>query len=166
MSNFVNENRFDNMALGGLLAYIVFLEKKIHISKYFIIFFSILLSALLFKAQKFYFGTHYFIYSIMFAITLYLIVIKDNKTFLEHSVFKYLGRISYGIYMWHVVSITVVIKTIKYFFPLFDFQGFYENITIYILSILGTILLSSLSFELFEKYFLKLKEKPLRIQNQ
>ena len=70
---------------------------------------------------------------------------------------RYLGKISYGLYMFHGIVITLVLKS-EYWF------GDPENgLTLYLwrpLTILVlTIGLAALSYEFFEKNFLKLKGK-------
>lgn len=60
---------------------------------------------------------------------------------------QYLGKISYGIYIWHILAIKIVLK-------------FSTNIVLidFLLVIILTIFLSTLSFYLLEKPFLKLKK--------
>ncbi|MGB3608111.1 acyltransferase family protein [Psychroserpens sp.] len=72
---------------------------------------------------------------------------------------NYLGRISYGIYMFHVIALNI-----SMFFVLKAREQFILNDTISILSIyiltFGiTILMAHVSYVYYESYFLKLKTK-------
>ncbi len=74
----------------------------------------------------------------------------------EFKKITYLGRISYGLYMYHFIAIYVVSKV---------FELFFEEtiITIVIIepliSFLMTLLIAYVSFRYFESYFLKMKRK-------
>lgn len=76
-------------------------------------------------------------------------LIKVNKK----GVFHYLGKISYGIYMFSNILIPIIIE--KIIVP-------YNAVNMYFyffLNIALTIIISIISYELFEKQFLKLKAK-------
>jgi peptidoglycan/LPS O-acetylase OafA/YrhL len=70
-----------------------------------------------------------------------------NK-FLQNLFLQYLGKISYGIYVWHMIAIYIV----EYYFNLGIILGF-------VVTLLATILISFLSFNIVETPFLKLKSK-------
>jgi len=70
---------------------------------------------------------------------------------LNHPVILYLGRISYGIYMLHPLAIVICLQLI----PMKSGDG----LILAGISMLLTILLAALSYELMEKYFLKEKKK-------
>jgi peptidoglycan/LPS O-acetylase OafA/YrhL len=92
-------------------------------------------------------------YTIMnFLFGLILLSINNRKFFpkiFENSILSYLGKISYGLYIYHFAIIL-------FFNPKFDFMPIYFRIPTLLLI---TILISILSFELFEKHFLILKDK-------
>jgi len=71
---------------------------------------------------------------------------------------QYLGKISYGLYVWHVVAQVVIWK---FFSPSFN-EGFMED-SFYILQSLVhfglTIAISHVSYVYLESYFLKFKSK-------
>jgi peptidoglycan/LPS O-acetylase OafA/YrhL len=153
---FWDEFNIDCMAIGGLSAYMLFHKKEkilsflynptVQISVYLILILSI--------ALKFYIRNLQFeYYSILFALII-LNLAGNPKTILklENKVFNYLGKISYGLYMYHYVMIAFSIK-------LLDTISVRNNVMIYILSILLTIVIASLSYEFFEKKFLKLKKR-------
>ncbi|MDJ1482405.1 acyltransferase [Cytophagaceae bacterium YF14B1] len=74
---------------------------------------------------------------------------------LENTVLDFLGRISYGIYVIHPIIIFLVSQLIpKNFLPtIFLYVFLYLAITIL------TILIAYISYEFFEKQFLKIKNK-------
>ncbi len=75
--------------------------------------------------------------------------------FRSKNIFHYLGKISYGLYMYHNILISFVMLLLV---QPFDFTD--EDWWLFWLVYLGaTILLSALSYELFEKHFLRWKEK-------
>src|SRR5699024_12032307 len=70
--------------------------------------------------------------------------------------FKFLGDISYGIYMYHMpISFMVIFSFKKYLLRM----GMISNFIIYYALVIGeTILISLISKLFFENYFLKLKD--------
>jgi peptidoglycan/LPS O-acetylase OafA/YrhL len=92
---------------------------------------------------------------------LYLIV---GIALIDHNLFKiknkflsYLGEISYGIYMYHMLIIFSIVLLFKNQLAKFDL--FLGSIVFYtVLSIL-VIVVSAISKKYFEDYFLKLKSR-------
>ena len=66
----------------------------------------------------------------------------------------YLGKISYGLYVFHLTAITVVLL-------LCDRLGIHHGkiLAVYGVALPGTILFAHLSYQYFEKRFLRLKER-------
>ena len=73
------------------------------------------------------------------------------------NTFEFLGNISYGMYMYHVMTCFVVIAIMKKFF--LDISIATATIMSYLLCVLFTILVAYLSYTFFEKRFLRLKKK-------
>lgn len=69
---------------------------------------------------------------------------------LEARPLRYLGKISYGLYMYQPIAIALAFQLAKYFQPIF-------NPLLYTLSMALTVLLSAISYRYFESYFLKFK---------
>jgi peptidoglycan/LPS O-acetylase OafA/YrhL len=99
------------------------------------------------------------IYAIFFAIII-LNLAMNPKTLIsfDNRVLEYLGKISYGLYVYHLVVIFLVLRYCYYF----DNPAL-KNIMTMAYALLGTILVSSASYEFFEKPFLRLKEKRFSI---
>lgn len=159
LNNFWQTLNFDCFAIGGLAAVALYKNMrvlKILFSKVFEI--SILLATILLilKGVTIPF-IHYELYSVLFAvIILNLAANKETILNLENPVFAYLGKISYGIYMYHVLAIVIVIKALL----LINLES---TILIYIFSVLLTVLISSLSYQFYEHKFITLKSKFSKI---
>lgn len=165
IKNFIIENRFDCMAMGAILAHLQFnglIKYKFSIKHKYMFYF--ILSLFFLISNKLYFGTQHFIFSILFAIYIYFQItdLKGNR-FLESSIMKYLGKISYGIYMWHVVAIYISIHICNYFMNSLNYLSLSYNIILYTISIAVTIIISIISFELYENYFLKIKHSFYKV---
>jgi peptidoglycan/LPS O-acetylase OafA/YrhL len=98
------------------------------------------------------------LYSIFFAVLLFSISSSGIKPFIiNNRAINYCGKISYGIYMLHPVAVILCIR-------LFNSFSYSPNNTMGLLvidiaAILMTITVSVLSYECYEKLFLK-KSKP------
>ena len=71
---------------------------------------------------------------------------------MENKILNYLGKISYGLYMFHSIVIVVVIKICQHF-------NWSSNFIIYSLTFILLILVSSISYTFFEQYFINKKIK-------
>jgi len=96
------------------------------------------------------------IYSLLYlALILNLIEKKSVLINFDSRLMRYLGKISYGIYIFHSLPIALAIVVAGQF----NASSFGLNIFIYAVSVALTILLAHLSFKYFESGFLRLKEK-------
>ena len=75
----------------------------------------------------------------------------DSILSLENSVFNYLGKISYGMYMYHTIAVVIGVKISHSFGN--------SNLVSYPISYILTIIMAGLSYQYFEKPFLKIKDK-------
>lgn len=97
-------------------------------------------------------------YSVCYALILFDQAFNEKRLF-NAGKFKsinYLGRISYGLYIYHLLITSVMIKVFRFFGP--D-QSFYKTLLQACITLFITILISHLSFRYFESYFLKLKNR-------
>jgi len=67
---------------------------------------------------------------------------------LTNPILVYLGRISYGLYVWHVLALAIVSLVFRKYTPLYALAGF-----------AATILLSAISYRWLEQPFLRLKKR-------
>ncbi|MDD2320700.1 MAG: acyltransferase [Geobacteraceae bacterium] len=156
LNNFFDTARFDNMAIGGILAFCMHTNKIYLPIKYRYLMY-LLTCCLLCLKVNFSFGLQNIIYSVIFALNIYYIIQTTTaESWLESSFLKYLGKVSYGIYMWHLVAIFLILSLLKNFF---SFHNKIDNLILHFSAIFLSYILASLSYELFEKKFLALKFK-------
>jgi peptidoglycan/LPS O-acetylase OafA/YrhL len=150
------------LAMGALGAYAVFFERKSILK---IIFHPLSQVAALAAALTFLFNDfespYYlaFLQPAVFAVLIINVACNPRPLWrLEDGFYNYLGKISYGIYMYHTVVIFVVLKLLlRMKFIASDVLLF--NVSAYALTFGMTVLVSGLSYRYFESYFLKLKKK-------
>jgi len=99
------------------------------------------------------------IYSLFFAFFILDQTNGKNRIFNcgKVSLFNYFGKISYGLYCYHGVVITIFLKVIYTSFPS---QPLPIVLVVFpIIIFVFTILFSHLSYRFFERYFLNMKQK-------
>ena len=150
--------KFNCLALGGIFAYIFYFYRtkiKYYFNLLVLIFFILMAIMLLVLNFSFkYFNDEF--YAIIFGII--LISISINQEVVPNlKLFTFLGKISFGIYMYHWL---ILIFFFTYFKPyLQDYNFIVFNIFLYSFVLLITTLLSWISYRYFESYFLVLKNK-------
>jgi peptidoglycan/LPS O-acetylase OafA/YrhL len=77
--------------------------------------------------------------------------------FLENSILNDLGKISYGIYMYHFMVIPAVLSCIKPYNNCMNEISF--NLIIYFSVIILTVIVSKISYSILEKPIIKMKDK-------
>lgn len=147
----------DCMAIGGIFAWLYFHQKqailKILYHPYFHIGIIVLTIIMIAMGVRFPI-LHHEIYALLFSIIILNLSTNPQPILnMENRWMNYLGKISYGIYMYHVLCIVLAYKITLFFL------GSHNNIVYYLLSIAFTILLSSISYEYMEARFIHLKSK-------
>ena len=90
-------------------------------------------------------------YSIWFGIIiLNFAANKDNLISLEQRPIRYLGKISYGLYIYHPIAIVLALR-------LAFWLGAPSDILLYTSTLALTILIAGASYKYFESYFLNFK---------
>lgn len=157
----VNYTRFGCLALGGIAAYLLISRNQLFlkISQNKLVEISAWLIVLLIAFNKF----HLFSIIDHEIVTVATIVIMINQVnnprriiSLENRVFDYLGKISYGLYIYNPLVIYLISIPLS--------KVIHDNspgniILIYGVTILTVILISHLSYFYFEKSILKFKDK-------
>jgi len=161
-NQFINNFRVDCMVIGACFATLLFYKHKfldVFYSKIAQVIAMFLIIALI----LFGFNTpviNYPIYSFLFGII--ILNLSSNKLSLfnlKHRLFEELGKISYGLYVFHPFVLLLTDKYIKKF----TFNSSIGLTLMFVISFGLTILLSYLSFRFFESPFLKLKHKFSKI---
>lgn len=159
-SEFWNGFRIDSMAIGGIAAYLLFQNKNRILVLLFnpylqFITYIVTLTIMSFGINIPYLNSE--IYSILFAIIILNLAGNASSILtLENKYFNYLGKISYGIYMYHSICIVVSIQIFSHF-------TISNNFFLYTLILFLTFLISTLSYEFIEKKFIKTKRKYSKI---
>jgi peptidoglycan/LPS O-acetylase OafA/YrhL len=160
VGTFIGQFRIQTMALGGLCAYLVYHEKTTILN--FLFRKDVQLVAYLALFILFFSGIHFFafleIYAVFFGFAVLNLSCNPNSLIsLENPVMRYLGKISYGLYIYHVFVIVILINLMRQYFP--DVEGIGYNVIVYSLTIAGSVLVSSLSYLYFEKPLLAYKDR-------
>ena len=91
---------------------------------------------------------------------LFIINISNDKFItIQSKLINYLGKISYGIYMYHMIVINLVLFIFSKFFGKIYIPNWLTILLINVICLAGTFIMSHLSFKYYETYFIKLKKK-------
>jgi len=154
---FSHRLKFDCLLIGALFAIIN--NKSLGFSFILNKNFQILIYSLEFILMFSGYGFHGFfweIHAVLYGFIILNLVRTDTSIInIDYPIFDYLGKISYGVYMYHILIINLVISVL-YRFDLM--------ILIYPTIFLLVILLSSFSYKYIEGYFLK-KKKDFSVIN-
>lgn len=94
-----------------------------------------------------------FIFGILFSLIIFFIISPKKSIYIKDSnIISKLGVYTYGLYLYHTIVIILLTKV----FEKLDFDT--NNIYINILSLILTIIISMVSYHLFESKFIKLKK--------
>jgi peptidoglycan/LPS O-acetylase OafA/YrhL len=158
---FVAMSKFECMAIGGIGAYLVFKKHIIisYLNHKLVLWLSIfsIPILILYTPNIIQDGIH-IVYSIIFLTLIIFISGFNNIKLLEHPMLNYLGKISYGIYMYHFMIIPFILNLAKAYITNINNEIVY-NIIVYTIVIIATIATASLSYFLIEQPFIKLKGK-------
>lgn len=159
INKFFGESRFDNMAIGGIVA-IVFYKKPdfrfTQLQKILLAFFALFI---LYKQPSIGLGLDNIVAAMVFAGLILWVVNKNKFIILAHPFVLFLGKISYGIYMYHVIGIIISLNIIQILFK--DYDGrtpLIGNLLLYLMSLIFTISISVISYYFIEKPILKYKK--------
>ncbi|MFS8081855.1 MAG: acyltransferase family protein [Ginsengibacter sp.] len=167
----VNTFSFEAMAIGGLGAYFIFNRKKLLSNSLLykkplqVLIYIFLAIYLIFDeninntAWNLIFKSPVVSKLLIDCLFLYLIIgvslVEGSIIKLRSKLFSYLGEISYGIYMYHMLIIFAVILFLKKY--LLNLNPILSAVIFYVIVTLLVILVSAISKVAFENYFLKLK---------
>lgn len=146
----------DHMAIGGLFA-VIYFNQYAGVTRFLqhrwlqiMVWLTVIFLIYAGKSLGFF---HHQIYAVLFGVLIFNLATNSNSVVqFKFKFLDYLGKISYGIYMYHSI---VIVLSIKFLQAL----SVTNNFLIYGMSFIFTILLSALSYEFFEKRFIDLKLK-------
>ncbi|MCE7062846.1 acyltransferase [Dyadobacter sp. CY343] len=160
ISTFLGQFRIQTMALGGLCAWLVYTGKDRFLDIIFrkdiqIIGYTLLLIL-------FFSGVHFFgfleVYALFFAFFILNVSCNPKSIIsLQNPVMEHLGKISYGLYLYHVVVIVLIITILNRYIP--EWSGTSYQVGLYVLTLLGSVAVASLSFSYFEQPLLRFKDR-------
>lgn len=156
-------SKFECMALGSIGAYFLYYKKhlveKYVYSQWLHLLCWLMIPVLIFFTPEVIQDGIHLVYSILFIIIILNIASAPNSFVkLETPLFNFLGKISYGLYMYHMMIIPIVLVTLRAFL-IPSTNIWVINIIIYSSVILLTILVSALSYKHFETAFIYTKKK-------
>jgi peptidoglycan/LPS O-acetylase OafA/YrhL len=141
---------FANLYLEIILISVLIFVLNTHIYKYMILFSSLINLYIILKASIFYFQLNFI------------------NTLLLNKHIRYIGKVSYGIYLYHGLvgkySNKYIFQPIWdsipfHKFPIFSFLYDWDWIFRFSLIVGLSVLIASISYNFFEIYFLKLKDR-------
>ena len=151
----------DCMAIGGIFAWLHFHQKEQilrNIRNDFMEIFSVLAAMGMIVMGIRFPVLHHEIYAVLFGVIILNLATRDKSIIrLEHPVPDYLGKISYGVYMYHVLCIVIAFKVLK------GYTGEVNSWLLYALSIGLTVLVSGASYEWLEHPFIRMKARFTKI---
>ena len=167
LRNFLRLTRFECMAIGGIAAYVLYYRKNQILELIFNFktqYITLFVTLVLIVCNLTIPFLHNYIYSILFAIII-LNAAGNKKSIinLEYKLFNNLGKISYGLYMYHPICIVICFHFISNNFENILANRVIWELIIILSSFILTTMISILSYNLFEKKIMKLK--PYFIKN-
>lgn len=156
-------NRFFYFGLGGLFAWLQHDDKmtpQYPLSKWasYTLQLTFLIPALFYLFRWVYFHDAEWFINGLIAVGFVAVAISNYSIFnLENKGLKYLGKISFGIYIFHLFSIRLAEKILLSL----EFDSVSTNyLVLYpLISTILAVIFAVISYEYFEKHFLKLKNK-------
>jgi peptidoglycan/LPS O-acetylase OafA/YrhL len=101
----------------------------------------------------------YHLFSMCLFTVLLCTIIRKPLPLLANRKFEYLGKISYGMYMYHFIVVQIVGFVYLKMVSKMQLADATVIVFFYAFVILGTVITAHLSYNYFEKFFLKLKSR-------
>lgn len=157
----IRDYRVSCMAFGGLAAYLyveekteilnILYKKNLQRAVYALLFVLLCFKVIIPRI-------HFEAYALLFAYAVLNLATNPQSVIrLDYKWMNYLGKISYGLYLYNPIVRIFCLEGIEHLYKS-SVMGWQMNLLLYISVIGGTILVAILSYELFEKRFLKLKK--------
>ena len=164
LKRFLSMTKMESMALGASGAYLVHRNKLNWLQWIYRPWVQrmawLMILPLIYVMPKPLMPFFHLVESVLFLVV--IINVSNNAQSLVQmrwSWMDFLGRISYGIYMYHMMIITLVIYLVKGRIIGFERLDLVQNVLVYLLSSVLTIFVAFLSYRYFEMPWMKLKER-------
>lgn len=161
--------RMDGLCIGSLIAVWRFtnVDIKSKILRWGALFIGFHIFIAIISKTVFHYMPHfsflgYTSISIVFGISIVLAIEKKNKIInavFELMPLRYIGKISYGLYLFHFPVLVVFKIYFADYIRKLGFQPLYSDIIIAVITALIAILISIFSYNFIEKKILRLKDK-------
>ncbi len=165
---YLGQVRIGCMAIGAVGAYLVFYQKRNALAVIYSPLVQVIVwaSVILFCGMGYEFPfANYEMYAVLFCIIILNVSCNNNSLLnLENGAFDFLGKISFGLYMYHQLATVIMIHLLSIYVG-FSFKDYSEEAILYALTILLTIIIAALSYTYYEKPFLKLKNRFEKIKS-
>ena len=157
---YIQYSRFSTFAIGSLFGSAYFHQKKwiyifknrwVQVAVYFVLTASIAFEL------SIPFIDYEYISFIMGCVMLMATFKKESLVNYSNKFISYLGKISYGIYLFHIFAIVLACKFAKAFFE--SEKNFAVTMLLCFVTLTLSVVFGALSYHYFEVYFLKLKER-------
>lgn len=160
IGTFIGQFRIQTMALGGFCAYLVYHGKVRVLNVLFRKDVQWVVYAVL--AVLFLSGIHFTgfleLYSLFFGFFVLNVSCNPNTVIsLENRWMDYLGKISYGLYVYHVFVIVFLVNLLNRIMPVPDSAAY--HVALLILSVIGSVAVAAASYTWFEKPLLAFKDR-------
>ncbi len=99
--------------------------------------------------------------TVLFGLTISSFAEKPIRI-LEGKILTYLGKISYGVYMYHAIMMQFVGFLFLKLTVIDKIPGYFSIIIFNVLVLIFTVITAHLSYQYFESYFLNLKKKWIK----
>ena len=162
LKKFLAMSKLESMSIGGLGAYVLFYKKE-KILKFIYrpltLFCAILIIPIcIMLVPKYLQNGIHILYSVCSLIIILNVAANSNSPIkLENRVLDYLGKISFGIYMYHMMVVSLVLNVAKKYLMFGNDLSPIESFVIYLSVISISIILASLSYKFLETPFIKQK---------
>ncbi len=124
-----------------------------------------LFTAIFFIGALWYFYLQFLVLAVCYSFfQLFLISGKNASRNLLLTFFEWLGKISYGLYLWHCIVIVFIFRAYNSMNINLQSNAL-ASLLLYAAIISVTIIISWLSYTFFESFFLKLKKKYSVLKN-
>ncbi|MCX6703110.1 MAG: acyltransferase [Candidatus Zambryskibacteria bacterium] len=167
---------FSDIAIGCLLAYCVYFKKgfveffenmprwAIGLSYVMVVYYTLLRGILSFLVSGLVHQTLYALESIIFCVLFSIIILE--QCYSKNSFFKvgnskilsYLGKLSYGLYAYHMVALVCVLWATSIYVPVVH-SSLPTLVFVSVFTFLLSLFFAHISYTYMEKPILKLKEK-------